>query len=209
MARTEAQTRQLFDEWAQSYDADLVNESGILLGYKASLSAISGVLPPAAGKKVLDIGIGSGAVAALFAQQGAQISGVDISQKMLDICRAQYPNFDLHVGTFTDIPAADQTFDYVVSGFAFHETPLANRADACVQMARVLKENGYLCLLDIMFASPAATQEAQQRIADYWDDSEDYALIGDLDALLRQSGFTSLKWYQTAPFHWMLTARKA
>jgi hypothetical protein len=76
-------------------------------------------------------------------------------------------------------------------------------------MARVLQPGGYLCLLDIMFASSLAMQEARQRVGDKWDDDEDYAIVGELDTLLRENGFVSLKWHQTAPFHWIVTARKS
>ena len=208
MARTEEQTRKLFDEWALSYDADLAHERGPLLGYAHSLTAIDSAIPTVTGLRLLDIGIGSGAVARRFAERGAHITGIDISEKMLDLCREQNPDFELHQGTFTVIPAPDAVFDGIVSGFAFHETPLPKREAACREMARVLKPGGYLCLLDIIFASPTAMQEARQLIGRLWDDSEDYAIVGELDTLVRASGFTSVSWQQTAPFHWMLTARK-
>jgi putative AdoMet-dependent methyltransferase len=208
MTRTDEQTRKLFDEWAKSYDADLANANGPLLGYARSLQAVDVAIPVVKDMKVLDIGIGTGAVANLFAKRGAQVTGVDISQEMLDLCNQQYPDFDLHLGTFTDIPLNDDTFDYVVSGFAFHETSPDKRANACREIARVLKPQGYLFILDIMFASNAAIEEASELIANEWDENEDYAIVGDLDRLIREQDFASVQWRQTAPFHWMIIARK-
>jgi ubiquinone/menaquinone biosynthesis C-methylase UbiE len=208
MTRSEEQTRALFDEWAASYDVDLLHERGPLMGYKHSLSVIDDVVPVESESLILDIGIGSGAIARRLEDRGAKIMGIDISEKMLAVCKEQNPTFDLRLGTFNSIPTSDEVFTGVVSGFAFHETPISKRHDACREMARVLKPGGYLCLLDIMFASPTAMQEAQMLIAHEWDNSEDYALVQDLDTLIRDSGFTSVKWYQTAPFHWILTARK-
>jgi putative AdoMet-dependent methyltransferase len=208
MPRTEEQTRSLFDEWAKSYDADLLKEGGPLLGYAQSVGAIDDALPIARDSQVLDIGIGSGALARRLADRGAQITGIDISDKMLELCRERNPSFELHIGTFNNIPLPDEKFDCVVSGFALHETLPPKRSDACAEMARVLKSSGHLCLLDIMFASELAMQEARQLIAEKWDDDEDYAIVGDLDTLLRQNGFTAVIWCQTAPFHWMVTARK-
>lgn len=208
MPRTEEQTRGLFDEWAKSYDSDLLEESGPLLGYAQSVGAIDAALPIKRNAQVLDIGIGSGAIAKRFADRGVQITGIDISEKMLELCGKQNPNFELYIGTFNNIPLPDEKFDCVVSGFAFHETPLPKRSDACAEMARVLKSRGYLCLLDIMFVSELAMQEARQLIAEKWDDDEEYTIVGNLDTQLRQNGFTTLRWCQTAPFHWMVTARK-
>lgn len=209
MPRTTDQTRQLFDDWAQTYDQDLLEARGPLLGYARSQQALDDAFPIETGARVLDIGIGSGAVAGRLAARGAHITGIDISEKMLARCAEQHPAFDLHPGTFTQIPLPDATFDGVVSGFAFHETPPAQRAAACGEMARVLKPGGCLGLLDIMFASPPAMAEARDRIGQAWDDDEDYAIVGDLDTLLRQAGFTAVTWNQTGPFHWLVTARKA
>jgi putative AdoMet-dependent methyltransferase len=208
MPRTEDQTRRLFDEWARSYDSDLLEEGGPLLGYARSVGAIEAALPVDKNAHVLDIGIGGGAIARRLADRGARITGIDISEKMLALCGERHPDFDLHIGTFNNIPLPVETFDCVVSGFAFHETLVPKRDDACAEMARVLKSGGALCVLDIMFASELAMHEARQLIADKWDDDEDYAIVGDLDTLLRQNGFTTVKWVQTAPFHWMVTARK-
>lgn len=209
MPRTEDQTRRLFDEWAESYDSDVLEASGPLLGYAQSVDAMATALPIQGDVQMLDIGIGSGAIARRFTDRGAQITGVDISEKMLELCGKQNPGFELYLGTFSNLPLPDETYNFVVSGFAFHETLLPKRGVACGEMARVLKPGGYLCLLDIMFASVLAVDEARQLIAEKWDDDEDYAIVGELDTLLRQNGFATLRWCQTAPFHWLVTARKA
>jgi len=209
MKRTEDQTRKLFDDWAADYDTDLAaNEPGPLRGYHRSLQAVEGAFTVDEGFRLLDVGIGSGAVAARFASQGAKIVGVDPSERMLSQCREKYPEFELHTGTFTELPEPDTAFDGVVSGFAFHETPLGKREAACQAISQVLKPDSRLCLLDIMFASPAAVAEARELIGGAWDDSEDYALVSDLDGLIRNSGFSTIRWSQTGPFHWMVTARK-
>lgn len=204
MARTDEQTRKLFDEWAKSYDTDLLEAGGPLLGYTQSIGAVDTALPIERGAQMLDIGIGTGALARRFADRGAQITGIDISAKMLEVCREQNPGFELLIGTFNNIPLPDETFDCVASSFAFHETLLAERSAACAEMVRVLKPGRYLCLLDIMFASELAIQAARHLL----DEDEDYAMVGELDTLLRQNSFTAVTWCQTAPLHWMVMARK-
>lgn len=209
MPRTPDQTRQIFDTWATHYDADLYEGGrGILAGYADSLSTAADSIPVESGTHVLDIGIGTGAFAALLESKGASISGVDPSEKMLEQCRLSHPNYELHLGAFTPIPLSEHHFDVVTASFAFHEVDPSGRLFACQEMFRVLKPDGVLCLLDVMFASLVAREDAQHRLAQYWDPDEDYPLIGDLDTLLRQAGFSALQWQQTAPCHWVVICRK-
>jgi len=204
--RTADETRSLFDRWAQSYDEDLKHPIGILDGYESSLglAAESIELPPDA--KILDIGIGTGAFAALLeARTDVQIFGLDVSEKMLAQCRSQHPNYSLKTGSFNPIPYEQETFDAVISSFAFHETSPDERSAVCGEMARVLKPNGVLCLLDIMFASMMAVEDARRVLGRFWDATEVYAIVGELDSALRSAGFRALSWRQTAPCHWYVT----
>ncbi|WP_374711327.1 class I SAM-dependent methyltransferase, partial [Symbiobacterium terraclitae] len=211
MPRTPEESRALFDHWARTYDLSLAGsdgpKAGPLAGYRASLLAAADRVPVAPGAAVLDVGIGTGALAEVLAARGAALFGVDPSAEMLAVCGERHPAFTLEVGDFNQIPFAAARFDAVVSSFAFHEVPPAGRAAACAELARVLRPGGTLCLLDVMFASPASREEARAAIGEYWDDEEDYPLVGDLDALLYAAGLGATSWWQTAPFHWMVLAR--
>lgn len=211
MARTAEQTRQLFEAWAKTYDQDLLQTSkmGPLEGYADSLQIAADLLPLGVNDSVLDIGIGTGTFADLLCKRGARITGIDVSDEMLDECLNQHPNFMLQTGSFNPIPLPNCRFNAVISSFAFHEVPVDGRLEACVEIARVLKAGGYVCLLDIMFASRAAMHDARRRLGRLWDADEDYALVGDLDITLREAGFTAIQWQQTGLFHWVVIARKA
>ncbi|HVA88608.1 MAG TPA: class I SAM-dependent methyltransferase [Chloroflexota bacterium] len=206
--RSPEETRHLFDRWASTYDEDLRQPSGPLDGYVQSLDVAVTLLPLAPNAAVLDIGIGTGAFAAMLATRGARIWGLDPSPEMLARCRALHPAFSLAVGSFSDIPHPDEWFDATAASFAFHEVPPGNRPAACAEVVRTLKPGGILCLLDIMFASSAAAAEARTRLGRYWDDQEEYPLVGDLDALLRDAGLRYTRWQQTAPCHWVVLARR-
>ncbi len=208
MPRSDAQTRALFDRWAATYD-DVQSGDGPLAGYAASLREAAAMLPVGAGAHVLDIGIGTGAFAALIAGRGALISGIDVSEGMLAACRAARPEFALALGSFTPIPYPDERFDAVISSFAFHEVASSSRPNACAEIARVLRRGGIVCLLDIVFASTAATADARRAFGVSWDDDEDYALVADLDTLLRQASFADLSWRHTAPCHWVVVGRRS
>lgn len=212
MPRTPEETRALFDRWAGTYDTDLSGSTGTggdpLAGYAESLREAASLVAISNELVVLDIGIGTGAFAAIFAEGGAKIMGVDPSENMLSLCRQRHPGYFLEHGSFTDIPLADGRVDAAVSSFAFHEVPAPERETACREIVRVLKPGGTICLLDIMFASSTSRNAARVGIGPLWDEEEDYPLIGDLDALLRSVGFTNTFWRQTAPCHWAVVARR-
>lgn len=207
--RTPEETRALFDQWAQTYTADMSNMRGPLTGYQASLTTAAALVPIETGAHVLDVGIGTGGFAALLEEErNARITGVDLSEVMLQKCRQQHPSYDLHQGTFTPIPLADALFDAVISSFTFHEVATDERGYACQEAFRVLKPGGWFTLLDIIFASDKAMQHAAERLSNQWDASEVYALVGELDAFLHEAHFQQIYWQQTGPYHWAVCAQK-
>jgi ubiquinone/menaquinone biosynthesis C-methylase UbiE len=98
----------------------------------------------AAGQKVLEIGTGNGADAAMFALNGAKYTGVDLTEAALDATRKHFSTLGL-AGTFQRENAealsfADKTFDWVYSHGVLHHTPDTQRA--IDEVWRVLKPGG-------------------------------------------------------------------
>jgi len=99
----------------------------------------------AAGKKVLEIGVGMGADYLQWLKAGARATGVDISAASIERARmrcelAGYANTDLRVADAENLPFADRTFDLVYSYGVMHHSPDTPR---CIQEAwRVLKPGG-------------------------------------------------------------------
>jgi ubiquinone/menaquinone biosynthesis C-methylase UbiE len=208
MPRTEKDSRELFDRWSSTYDSDVLKGRGPLAGYEQSLQAAVETVTIVPGAAVLDIGIGTGVFGAALAARGGTVCGLDVSSEMLARCSELHPEFELRPGGFTSNPWESSRFDVVVSSFAFHEVPPAERLQACRELARVTKPGGHACLLDIMFASLTAQEEAREVLGRAWDPDEVYALVGDLDEMLREAGFASMVWMQTAPWHWLVSGRK-
>lgn len=142
--------------------------------------------------QLLDVGIGTGNFAEKFEAKGTIVSGIDLSEVMVGKCQKLYPNYELRNGAFQAIPFPEHKFDAVVSSFCFHEVPSSQRRDACNEVYRVLREEGHLCLLDIIFASKSAMEEAKHYLKSRWDSSEEYSLIGDLSENLYAVGFHSV-----------------
>jgi SAM-dependent methyltransferase len=68
------------------------------------------------GQRVLDIGCGAGVFLRLAADRGAQVFGLDASEKLIEVARSRVPDADLRVGEMQHLPYEDDTFD-LVAGF--------------------------------------------------------------------------------------------
>jgi ubiquinone/menaquinone biosynthesis C-methylase UbiE len=98
----------------------------------------------AKGQRVLEIGTGNGAEAVMFAMNGADYTGVDLTEAALDATRRHFAVMGLK-GTFQQENAEqlsfpDESFDWVFSHGVLHHTP--NVQAAIDQVYRVLRRGG-------------------------------------------------------------------
>ncbi|MEM7018717.1 MAG: class I SAM-dependent methyltransferase [Pseudomonadota bacterium] len=133
----------VYDEWADHYDHDLLNE----MGYPAPASAVQLLLSHLQdhAARILDAGCGTGLVGELLKQQGCQqIDGLDYSEAMLakasskNIYQALFQE-DL-MGTLT--LAADK-YDALISVGTFSCGHVKSKAFS--ELIRVTKPGGYIC----------------------------------------------------------------
>lgn len=98
----------------------------------------------AKGKKVLEIGIGNGADAVMFALNGADYTGVDLTDAARDATRRHFAAMGLHgtvlEGNAEHLSLPDESFDWVYSYGVLHHTP--NTQLAIDEVYRVLRPGG-------------------------------------------------------------------
>lgn len=84
------------------------------------------------GTHVLDVGCGSGEFCRLAAARGAQASGIDVAEGMIEVARRLAPDADLRVGAMENLPWDDDSFDVVVgfNSFQFAADLIAALAEA-------------------------------------------------------------------------------
>jgi SAM-dependent methyltransferase len=100
---------------------------------------------PWRGKRLLDIGCGTGAWLTAANQLGAEPAGIDISRVAIDACRGRLPHAELHCGPAERLPFADRQFDFIsclgsLEHFISPETALR-------EMVRVAKPSSEFLLL--------------------------------------------------------------
>jgi len=135
----------------------------------------------------LDVGCGTGTLAARLAAQGYDVAGVDPSAGMLEILRARAPSVRAQVASGTALPFDASSFDLVYCVAVLHHIadPGAVRA-TLGEMVRVARPGGRVLVWDHNPRNP------------YWgplmrrvpQDTGDERLIGDAEVVdgLRDAG---------------------
>jgi ubiquinone/menaquinone biosynthesis C-methylase UbiE len=98
-----------------------------------------------AGTRVLDVGCGTGRLAAELARRGARVCGVEPSPEMLSVAQANVPPFvALKRGRAESLPFRAGSFDRVVFSLVLH---LVERTAALAEAHRVLVRGGRVAVL--------------------------------------------------------------
>ncbi|MBN8779902.1 class I SAM-dependent methyltransferase [Thiobacillus sp.] len=101
--------------------------------------ALADLLAPQAGERILDLGCGTGDIAAAMAERGAQVVGVDASPAMIANASERFPRHDFRVADAATLPF-EAEFDAVFSHAVLHW--VARAEDAARGIARALKPGG-------------------------------------------------------------------
>ena len=101
-------------------------------------------LEPPDGKRLLDVGCGSGVFCALATAAGHEVSGCDATPALLAIARTRLPTVNFLEADLEQLPFPNQAFDAVTgfNSFQYAATPL----NALREAHRVLKRGGLLIM---------------------------------------------------------------
>jgi len=131
--------RTLFDGVAELYEA---SRPGYPPSVAEFVAATAGIAPGAA---VLEVGCGTGQLTELLVSLGVRPTAIDIGPSMIDAARRRIgDSVSFQVTSFEEFPAADASFDLVISSAAFHWIDPEVRYS---KPARLLRSGGWLALL--------------------------------------------------------------
>jgi putative AdoMet-dependent methyltransferase len=193
-----AQTRQrknLFDNWAKTYDADLEGaETFPFIGYDTLLNDIIAYAEIEPDYEVLDLGIGTGNLARRVPVPDDQIWGVDFSAAMLAKARLVLPAAHLIQADLVGkdwLEEIDLQFDRILSAYTFHEFADAQKNKILIKLAQnCLKKGGLIVVGDISFQNENDLLSAWAQFVDSWDDDEYYWSAETAIKALNHSGFS-------------------
>ncbi|MGH9805969.1 MAG: class I SAM-dependent methyltransferase [Terriglobia bacterium] len=155
------------------------------------------------GKRVLDVACGLGQWLDLLVRRGALISGIDISERAVQACRAHLPDADIRQGSAETLPWADASFDLVTCLGSLEHFP--DKPAALAEMVRVGTDEAIFLVLvpNAGFLTRrlglyAGTQQTQVR--------EDVYPLDAWTALLRNAGLiVDRRWRDLHPldYRWI------
>ncbi|HEY6880935.1 MAG TPA: class I SAM-dependent methyltransferase [Polyangiales bacterium] len=154
--------RAYYDDFSSWYE----RERGA--GYHALIDEleISAVADLARGKRVLEAGCGTGLVLSRLAQVASSAHGFDLSLGMVQ--RAEARGLSVALGSVTEVPFRDDSFDLVCSFKVLAHVPQIT--DALRELVRVTRPGGTLAL---EFYNPWSLRYAAKRLAGPGKISED------------------------------------
>ena len=118
------------------------------------------LLTDIAGKKILDVGAGTGRLAMELERAGAQVTALDVSPRML--AKIKNKNIEKVVGDAESLPFGDGTFDVVVAAFLI--VHLKDPTKFFDEAYRVLKSGGILLVTNINQKDPPKIQTSEGEI---------------------------------------------
>lgn len=161
------------------------------------------------GKKVLDAGCAWGRDASLLTNKGLDVTGIDLSDKLIHIAKKRFPNITFIQGNFLHLPFEDNTFNGVwAHASLLHLETVDDIEKALAEFYRVLKVNGILHIMvrqqlgKEKFAKEVDTQSQYYKFYQFFTPDElqklltenKFRIIQLLDNLDDVSGRTTVRW---------------
>ena len=174
----------------------LIHRLGYPSAYRRLFEQVAPDLRKSAGTgdlRVLDCGVGSGAMAIAFSQVWSQridVTGVDISEAMLaqasEACQQEGLCAALTRADVSDLPFPDGAFDLVLAGHVLEHCASPERAIG--EIFRVLKDRG--CAIVCVTRQSALGKYVQLKWRTH------LASRGNISARFRRAGFRNTNFYE-------------
>ena len=155
-----------FQDYANYYDLIYQDKD-----YKAECNFLESIFSKYSNKPmrtILDFGCGTGGHTLVLAERGYKITGVDISEEMLEIAKAKAKNKGINIkfirGDLRDINIGEK-FDVVIAMFAVISYQVTNEdlSDTFDNVRKHLKKGG-LFIFDFWFGPAVLTQRPNERM---------------------------------------------
>jgi len=117
-------------------------DAGLVKNYRHAIGMVDKEIG-IEGKRVLDLGTGTGAWAEMFRMKGAvNVHGIDFSTKMLVESRKKHPSIVFAQGNAENLKDfADNSFDIVTASYVLHGVKKERRKKMLLEMKRVSKKH--------------------------------------------------------------------
>jgi len=142
------------------------------------------------GSSILDVGSGAGRDALYLANRDLSVTGIDFSEKLVQIAKEKVPDGKFYVIDFEELSFPEGSFDGIWASASLYHIPKANLPSTLRKINFVLKNNGLFFSLFRVGEGERFTEEKRgdavlKRFAAYYQPQE-------LEDLLSKAGFKSI-----------------
>lgn len=134
-----------FDALREYYDNEYYGRDRRAAGLPWHSRRIGARLGNVAGRNVLDVACGVGEWLQFFHEHGANVAGIDLSQKAIDHCKRSLPEGEFFCGPAESLPFADARFDLVTCMGSLEH--FIDKPRALAEMRRVARDDATFVLL--------------------------------------------------------------
>jgi 2-polyprenyl-3-methyl-5-hydroxy-6-metoxy-1,4-benzoquinol methylase len=146
----------------------------------------------APGARVLDVGCGSGVKSKYLINHGFKVTGIDISEKLLEIARREASKGEFKVFSMTDLDSMLEMFDGIFAQASLLHIPKKDAGEVVKKMAGRLISGGllYIAVKEVREGKP---EEGIAKENDYGYEYErffSYFTMPELEQYLAGAGLT-------------------
>lgn len=176
-----------FDLWADGYDRTVnlsdADDSYPFAGYRNVLGCIYDAVRSGEGKRVLDVGIGTGVLSGKLYLDGYEITGIDFSESMIQIARQKVPDAKIYRHNFAKgLPSEldDEKFDSIICTYAIHHLDDDQQVEFLRLLQKHLLPDGKIYIGDVSFETRHDMDNCKDAAGDEWDDEEYYFVFEEI-----------------------------
>lgn len=179
-----------FDAWQAQYDADVAAceaaEDYPFAGYTELQQQIFDIVHAREGVTALDLGCGTGRMAARLLEAGHPVTAVDFSDNMLAAAAKNAPGAELIKAELEAVPEklGGRTFDCIYAAYSLHHLPDDRKYALLERLKAMLNPEGVIVVGDVSFPDRAGLEAVREAYEDDWDDSEFYLVRDELEQAL-------------------------
>jgi len=173
-----------YNKIAEDWHADHKNDIWWLEGTGSFCSLLK------KGDKVLDVGCGSGLKSKYLYSKGFDVTGIDLSDKLIDIARRESPGIEFVVMDMKDADKLNRSFDGIFAQASLLHIPKKEVMKVLETLVKALKPNGYF-YIGVKAKNPEGVEESILKESDYGYPYERFFSYFTMDQL--KSYFNGLK----------------
>lgn len=146
------------------------------------------------GASVLDVGCGAGTKTKYLKEKGLNVTGLDFSEKLIEIAKSEIPDTEFVVKDLHDLDDWNQLFDAVFAQAVLLHIPKKEIKDILVKLKNKIKPKGYFYLA-VKDIKPDRPEEEIKKENDYGTPVEiffSYYSLPEMKKNVEDAGFTIL-----------------